>query len=78
MYVIHGIPGGYAKSSVDWLDWQWVSKESGHPWTDEKTMAREYKTHKGAVRAMEQLRKTASHWKSVGNACEVYRLEITE
>ena len=69
MYVIH------ACASLGSNQWMWVSKEPGRPWTTMKDNARRYRTYAGAVRAMNELKATANHWRWVGNAYEVYKID---
>ena len=68
-YVIHAcsVPGS--------MQWLWVSKEVGRPFTAVRDNARRYKTYNGAMRAMENLRANAMHWSQVNAACEVYRID---
>ena len=65
----------YASPAVGSNLWMWVSKEPGSPFTTMKDSVRTFKTYAGAVRSMEKLKAIADHWKTVGQACEVYKFQ---
>lgn len=67
-WVIHACP------TPGSMLWQWVSKETGMPFTTMKSEARRYKTWESANRALDKLKATHSQWKNIGNACEVYNI----